>query len=123
MKNVIITVIMAILAPSFGVLCAVSTNRWFDVVERAPEEYRNLKMDLLREAGLFDLHHKVYAQVGERDWETRVKPGFLSAITWRTARDSGNWIPSSQDIILWVREHPAEARGIMETLGNAKHTD
>ena len=123
MKHILIEVVFTSSALLVGFGTAVSTDRWLDMSERAPEDVRQLKLDLLREAGLMELHNKVYSKVGERDWEQRVKPGFLSAITWRTAKESGTWFPSSQDVIKWVREHPSEARSIMESLADAKHTD
>ncbi len=109
-----IDVILAALALGTGPLMAYSANRWTEAVERGPAEMEAAKQELLASAGLMALHHKVYAEVGEREWEGRVKPAFLSAITWETVRATGNPLPDWREIVSWVRENPARARALLE---------
>lgn len=75
-----------------------------------PEE---LKSRLLDVAGLREVHHEVYAQVGEQDWEARVKPAFIRDITFATIRDNGTLLPDADEIIDWARTHPEAARDLL----------
>lgn len=100
-------------SPLAGLLLAVSTGRWMDGWENGRREAAEAKTELLRSAGLAELHHKVYAQVGERDWEARVKPDFLSAITRETARANGDLMPNWRDVVDWTRRNPERARELM----------
>lgn len=109
-----IDLILALVALGTGPLLAFSTERWMDSAERGRVEMETAKRELLQSAGLMALHHKVYAEVGEREWESRVKPAFLSAITVETVKATGNVLPEWREIVTWVREHPARARELLE---------
>ncbi len=101
---------------AMGILAALALSRPFPEEEiREPREAP--KQLLLREAGLEELHHRVYGQVGPEVWEYTVKPEFLRAITLETIRATGNPWPEEGDVVEWVRGHPQEARRLMEELG------
>lgn len=117
MKGMILPVLMGLAAPMVGIAAARSVEKWLQAVEHGQQEVQRAKKELISSADLFELHNKVHAKVGSRDWEARVKPEFMSAITRRTVQETGNLFPSLQDIIQWVRAHPEEAREIMQSLG------
>lgn len=73
-----------------------------------------LKKALLAEADLKKAHHKKYEEVGERAWEQTHKPDFMRAITLATVKDTFNLLPTAEDVIQWVRDHPEEARRLMD---------
>lgn len=100
-------------APFVGVLLAVSAGRWIDGWENGRREAAEARQELLQSAGLMELHHKVHAEVGEREWESRVKPDFLSAITRETAVANGDLAPSWRDVVDWTRRNPERARDLM----------
>ena len=75
-----------------------------------PEELAAIKRDLLDTSGLDDLHHEIHKAVGEIAWEGRIKPGFMSDLTWAVITDTGNLFPGAPDIIRWAKRHPAEVR-------------
>ena len=97
-----------------GPLLALSIGRWWDIVERGPQEARKAKVDLISSVGLFELHNKIYQKVGDRDWKDRVRPTFMSAITWETVRETGSLFPGPEDVVAWVRAHPDRARQLLE---------
>jgi hypothetical protein len=109
-----IDIILFTLALGFGPLMAYSANRWMDAADRGRVEMETAKRELLASAGLMALHHKVYAEVGEREWEGRVKPAFLSKITLETVKATGNILPDWPEIVSWVRANPARARELLE---------
>jgi hypothetical protein len=100
----------------FGVLAALALARPFPG-RTVPEARETPKQLLLQEAGLGELHNRVYEQVGPEVWEYTVKPEFLREITFRTIRATGNPLPEERDVVGWVRDHPEEARRIMQELG------
>lgn len=97
-----------------GLLAAWSTNEWFTLFDRGKVEAHQAKVDLIASAGLFELHNKIYQKVGDRDWKERVRPTFMSAITWETVRETGSLIPGPGDVVAWVRAHPERARKLLE---------
>ncbi len=103
----------------FGLLTAAASTRGCDAHDDPGglSLHRGAKQRLLDEADLWRVHNEVYAQVGDKEWESRVKPGFLQAITWRTIRDTGKLAPAEDDVIDWVRSHPEETRRIIRDLG------
>lgn len=72
-----------------------------DRMEKGAAEISVAKRELLSSAGLSDLHHAVYAKVGEARWEREVKPAFLGAITHATVRETGDIIPSWRQVVDW----------------------
>jgi hypothetical protein len=106
-------VVLILLALSTGMLAAWSTDQWLDAAELGDSEYQRLKTEFLNSADLMRLHNEVYKQVGERVWEERVKPQFLSDVTWATVRSTGNLLPDARDLIEWVRANPEEARRLL----------
>lgn len=105
---------MIILSTFLGILAAHSTSRWMDGIEMGAIEISTAKKELLSSAGLFDLHHTVYAKVGETRWEREVKPEFLSAITRATVLETGDPLPSWRMVVDWVRLHPEDARRMLK---------
>jgi len=100
----------------FGVLVALALSRPFPAPE-ARDTRETPRQLLLQEAGLEELHHRVYGQVGPEVWEYAVKPEFLRTLTMETIHDTGNPWPEERDVVAWVRGHPGEARRIMQELG------
>jgi hypothetical protein len=96
-----------------GIAAAHSTDTWIKAFERGQTEAFSAKKELLASAGLEQLHHTIFAQVGETKWEREVKPAFLSAITQATARETGELFPDWRTIVGWVRAHPEEARRML----------
>ena len=74
-----------------------------------------LKKRLLDEADLLKVHHEVYHQVGEKDWEARVKPAFLKDLALAAGRENGTLLPGIDEILDWVRAHPDEARALLRS--------
>ena len=109
-----INVALVIAALLIGFATAWSTEQWLQAAERGEAEVPHLKEDFLKSAGLFELHNQVYSQVGERAWEDRVKPQFLSDVTYATVRETGKLMPEARDMIDWVRAHPEEARRLLQ---------
>ena len=109
-----IDIILFTLALGCGPLMAYSANRWMDASDCGRVEMETAKRELLQSAGLMALHHKVYAEVGEQEWEGRVKPAFLSKITVETVKATGNVLPDWPEIVAWVRANPARARELLE---------
>src|SRR5262245_46328751 len=105
--------VLILAALPLGVASAWSTDQWLNAADQGEAQVQQLKKDLLQSAGLFELHNEVFAQVGERAWEDRVKPQFLSAVTTATVRDTGNLLPDGRELIDWVRTHPDEARRLL----------
>src|SRR5574342_562237 len=112
-RGILLDIAFVALSPFIGVLLAVSTARWEYGWENGRRQEREAKRELLAVAGLMELHHKVYAEVGERDWEGRVKPQFLSALTRETVRSTGDLAPDWRDVVRWAREHPERARELL----------
>ena len=108
-----IEVVLVLVALALGPLLAMSLSRWYDAVDRGNEEIRTAKIALMKEAGLFELHNQIFTKVGPYDWENRVKPAFMSAITWATVRETGNSLPSACEVIDWVRTNPERARQLL----------
>lgn len=113
-KDLLVSAAMAATAILMGILLAHSTGLWMDGMERGASETILAKRELLASAGLFDLHHTVYAKVGEVRWEREVKPAFLGAITRATVRETGELIPSWRQVVDWVRAHPEDARRMLK---------
>jgi hypothetical protein len=114
MKRKRIDIALVLLALLIGSLCAVSTGRWIDSMETGRIEVQKAKLDLVASAGLFELHNKIYQEVGERAWRDQVRPEFLSRITWETVRATGSLVPEPQEVIDWVRHNPEQARQILK---------
>jgi hypothetical protein len=114
-----IDLLFALVAPLLGILAALSTDRWCEGMEAGAQELRKSKEDLVRSAGLLDLHYRIYSRVGERAWENEVKPDFLMAITYATANSTGNPLPESRDVVEWVRANPSRARHLLEAAERA----
>lgn len=108
-----IDAILMVCAGAIGVISAYSSNRWMSAFDRASIEVRIAKEELLTSGDLRDLHHRIYKKVGEYAWETRVKPRFMSDVTYATIRESGDILPETSDVINWVRGHPEEAHRLM----------
>lgn len=106
--------VLGLCALPMGLLVAWSMDQWMGAEERGRAEILEAKRELLASAGLAKLHHKVYTQVGERAWEADVKPAFMSAITWETARATGNPLPDWREIVTWTRANPQRARQLLE---------
>jgi hypothetical protein len=106
--------ILILVALALGVLVAISTNAWIAALDSGQAEVRMAKAELLASAGLMELHNAVYAKVGERTWEERVKPEFMSRIIWQTVAETGDPFPRWQDVVGWVRANPEKARSILE---------
>jgi hypothetical protein len=100
-----------------GPLLAISMGMWMDGCERGRHEVRQAKVELVRSAGLFELHNKVYTRVGEAAWCQQVKPDFMSAITWETVWSIGSLTPDWRDVVEWVRAHPERARALLRGAG------
>lgn len=116
-----VDLLFVLAAPLTGVLCAFSTERWMDGLESGRVDLERSREDLVRSAGLFELHNAVYSRVGERAWENEVKPDFLRALTYATIADTGDILPEAQDIVFWVRKNPARAREMLERAEAAHH--
>ena len=101
-------------AVPLGAGAAWSTDKWLEGAEQGTTDLNEFKKELLATAGLAQLHNDVYRQVGEQAWEGRVKPQFMSAVTYATIRETGNLLPEGRDVIDWVRSHPEEARRLMK---------
>ena len=111
----------------FGILVGMAQLRAqsFEAAEESPVADEpstptpdELKKMLLDEADLREVHHEVYARVGEKDWEERVKPAFLAEITLAAGRENGTLLPGSNEVLEWVRTHPDEARNLLRRLKN-----
>lgn len=83
--------------------------------EATAESYSadDLKQALLQAGGIVQLHHEVYAAVGEQAWEEAVKPTFMRNITLRVMRDTNNLLPGPGDILKWASQHQDETREIL----------
>lgn len=110
----LIDVILATFGVLVGILGAYSADRWMRGQERGQIEIKKTKEELIASAGLFELHNAIYSKVGPYSWETEVKPRFMSALTYVTIRETGNLLPKPDDVVKWVRTHPAEARRMLE---------
>lgn len=115
-----IDAILMLCAALIGILAAYSSNRWMAEFDRAPAVAKKAKEDLLACGDLWKLHHRICKKVGEHAWETRVKPKFMSAITYATIRETGNILPETSDIIQWVRAHPEESHRLLQEAAEAK---
>lgn len=110
----LIDVILALSGVLCGVLIACSLERWMTATDQGRIEVQRAKEELIASAGLFELHNAIYSKVGPYSWETEVKPRFMSSLTYATIRETGNLLPEPDDVVKWVRAHPAEARRMLE---------
>lgn len=101
-----------------GPVVAHSTSLWISWFDAGKREIADTKRELLEVAGLSDLHHQIHARVGERVWESRVKPDFLMALTRAAGAGAGTVFPSQDQIVAWAKRHPAEARCLLEEAAN-----
>lgn len=108
-----IDLVMVLSGVVAGILMACSANAWTNSLERGKVQAQTAKEDLIKSAGLFELHNAIYSKVGSVDWENRVKPTFMSRLTYATARETGNIIPEPAEVIDWVRAHPKESRRML----------
>jgi hypothetical protein len=113
-------VVLIVLAIAMGAFSAWSTDQWLDAAQQSEADTPRLKKEFLDSAGLRQLHHEIYQQVGEQAWENRVKPQFLSDVTTAVVRDTGNVLPDSREVIDWVRAHPDEARRLLKAAAGIK---
>lgn len=97
-----------------GVLIAIALSRGFDAADAADGEMRTAKRDLMKCGNLFERHNRIYEKEGAQAWQSRIKPDFLSAITWRTAWDTGSLFLEPDDVVQWVKAHPEEAALLLE---------
>jgi hypothetical protein len=108
-----IDLLMTTVAIFLGMLTAYSSQCWMDGAEHGKAELRAAKEELVRSAGLLELHNQVYSKVGEHAWEAEVKPAFMSHITYATIRETGSIFPTATQVVEWVRTHPQEARRML----------
>jgi hypothetical protein len=107
-------IVLTIIALLLGLFVAWSTNEWMTGIEHGKLEARKAKVELIAQAGLFELHNEIYTKVGPLAWENRVKPAFMGAITLETIRDTGDYLPDWRDIVNWVRAHPERTRQLLK---------
>lgn len=100
-----------------GIASAASMDRGMGAMERGSLEYCQAKREMMGSAALFELHNRIYAEVGAHAWEARVKPEFMRKVTYATIRETGKAIPELQDVVKWVQAHPADARRMLEAAG------
>lgn len=112
MKKIEIAALLS--AALVGPLVAHSADLWMSSSDTGRRRATDAKRELLQAAGLAELHHRIYSSVGERDWESRVKPNFMMAITRATTADTGDLFPSLGDVVSWARRNPAEACRLLE---------
>jgi len=109
----VLNLVLILAAVPLGAGAAWSTDKWMTGADQGTEDLNQFKKELLASAGLAQLHNDVYKQVGEKAWEERVKPQFMSSVTYATIRETGLLLPEGRDVIDWVRAHPEEARRLM----------
>lgn len=117
-----------------SVTVVTSFDRYVEVYERAQVDVAQAKKDLLRgppafralptpavvpaeradRETLMAAHLRVHRQVGERRWETTVKPRFLRSLILETMRDTGSLLPELRDVVEWGRTHPAKSVDLLE---------
>ena len=101
-----------------SVVCLMYLMAWMDMYEKAGAvTQQDMKLLLIKEGELGEIHNKVYEKVGEELWEKGVKPEFLKAITIETVKSTGSIVPSFNDIINWAKEHQDETKKLMEQYG------
>lgn len=105
---------LILISPMVGVLVACSISGWISLTDRGRSEIREAKMELLANADLLDLHNRIHSEVGESAWENLVKPRFMASVTRETVLENGDLLPDWRDVVQWVRQHPQEARRLME---------
>lgn len=113
----LIDFVLVVAALLVGALWAYSVGRWIEASERGVAEMKVAKEELIRSAGLFELHNRIYSQVGERAWRERVRPEFMGAITRETVLATGDPLPDWRKVVGWVREHPERARELLRAAG------
>ena len=112
-----IDLIFVAVAFLIGVLIAYSIGRWIKSSDQGTAEMKLAKEELIRSAGLFDLHNRIYSEVGDQIWRERVRPEFMGAITYETVLATGNFLPDWRDVVEWVRENPERARDLLRAAG------
>jgi hypothetical protein len=92
-----------------------SGNPIQDLYRAKLEELDEAKRELVNSADLARIHHEVYAQIGEENWEEFAKPEFLQEIYLRTKEDTGSQAPTWKEVVAWVRENETEANTLLES--------
>ena len=102
------------LALGASVIITTSIHRYAELPALARAQAEQAKAELLAAPGMMDAHNSAYGKAGERRWELEIKPTVLMRLTTRTAQDTGNPVPRWEQVVEWVRNHPEEAKELME---------
>lgn len=98
-----------------GAFAVAAMVRWDAMIASSKSvDINDLKKSFLREGKIEEKHHEVYQKVGEEKWEGEVKPEFIRDVTIQTMWETGKVLPSWQEMTKWVKDHPDEAKRLMD---------
>lgn len=93
-----------------------SQGEWERILSVSPEEReraRGLVAEALREAGIDTLHHELFREAGPERWYGALREDVRTLLTGRVVRDTGNPLPTDEEILQWAREHRDELQRLM----------